>query len=138
MKKEQIFGIIRSLLTFVGSYLFGKNIFGNPIDESLWQEIVGAIMVVIAFAWTIGEKKLTLEILQSSILKVITVAGALLVSSGKLSSDNLNGIVAAITAILPVIYSLLSKKKSEQIESGEIKVDQLSGIGGGTGGTPKP
>lgn len=127
MKQEQIFGILRAVLAYAGSYLLGKNLFGQSVDEVLWQEISGALMVLASFVWMIVSKKLTIEIFQSSILKLIMVAGALLVSSGKLTGDTLNAIVAAVTALLPVIYSILSKKKTEELAAGRINVQMLSG-----------
>lgn len=126
MTQEQLFGLLRAILTLAGTYLFGHNIFGNAIDASLWQEIAGGVMVVASFVWSILEKSLTLEIFQSSILKIIMVVGGLLVTSGKLTGAALQAWIAALTALLPIIYSYLSKMKSQQIQSGEIQTKKLS------------
>lgn len=126
MQEPKVFPLIRSVLVLLGSYLFGRNLFGHKLDEAIWQEIVGAVMVVFSFYWSFKTKTLTIEIFQSSILKVVMVAGALLVSSGKVTGDTLNGIIAILTAVIPLVYSYLSKKKSVGIETGKIPVSALT------------
>lgn len=126
MSKDQIQGVIRAILTLAGTYLFGHNLFDTVVNESLWQEVTGGVMVAVSFWWTIKAKALTLEILQSSLLKILMVLGTLLVTSHKITGDALNNWVILLTALIPVLYSVLSKKKSADISSGEIKSSQLS------------
>lgn len=126
MTQEQIFGLLRAILTIAGTYLFGHNIFGNKIDESLWQEIAGAVLVAASFVWTFVSKTLTLEIFQSSILKIVMVFGGLLVTSGKVTGATLQAWVAFLTALIPIVYSFLSKAKSKAIAEGDIKTRNLS------------
>lgn len=52
MKKEQILGIIRHTLTFVGGVLITKGL----IDESLANELSGASLTLIGGIWSIIEK----------------------------------------------------------------------------------
>lgn len=52
MKKEQIFGMIRHTLTFVGGLLF----YNGVLDESDATEIVSATMTLIGLVWSIIEK----------------------------------------------------------------------------------
>jgi hypothetical protein len=52
MKKEQIFGIIRHTLTFVGGLLF----YNGVLDDSEATEIVSATMTLIGLIWSIVEK----------------------------------------------------------------------------------
>lgn len=126
MSQSQLTGLIRAVLTILGTWLFGHNLFGNKIDESLWQEIVGCVLVIVSFVWSAVTKELTLEIFQSSILKVITVVGMLLVTSGKLSDKTLTAVAALATTLLPVLYSILSKSKSQGIVSGDIPAGKLT------------
>ncbi|MBC7535110.1 MAG: hypothetical protein H7258_05395 [Ferruginibacter sp.] len=126
MKQEQFEGAFRAVLTLVGTYLFGHNIFGNMIDASLWQEISGAGMVLVSFIWSISSKCLTLEILQSTLLKVVMVAGGLLVTSGRIAGATLNAFVMLLTAIIPMLYSYLSKKKSAGIATLKIDPSELA------------
>lgn len=53
VSKEQIFGIIRHGLTFVGGILLVK----GQVDEGQWYEISGAAMSLIAVIWSVFEKK---------------------------------------------------------------------------------
>ena len=53
MKREQILGIVRHSLTFVGGFLVMKGI----TDDTMVNEIVGATMTVIGGIWSIIDKK---------------------------------------------------------------------------------
>ena len=50
---EQVKGLIRHVLTFVGGIAVAKGIF----DESGVSEIIGAVMTVIGTVWSIASKK---------------------------------------------------------------------------------
>lgn len=52
MKKEQIFGLIRHTLTFVGGLLF----YNGFLDDSEAAGVVSATMTLIALIWSIVEK----------------------------------------------------------------------------------
>jgi len=52
MKKEQILGLIRHSLTFVG----GIYVMRGLIQEQLAQEIVGGIITAIGGIWSVIEK----------------------------------------------------------------------------------
>lgn len=53
MNKEQIMGIIRHTLTFVGGILVIKGV----ISEGASQEIVGAVMTAVGAVWSIIKNK---------------------------------------------------------------------------------
>lgn len=53
MKREQILGIIRHTLTFVGGILVMKGI----VDETMVTEISGATLTLIGGIWSIIEKR---------------------------------------------------------------------------------
>lgn len=53
LSKEQIFGIIRHTLTFVGGFLVMKGL----VDETMVTEIVGGVMTLAGSIWSIFEKK---------------------------------------------------------------------------------
>jgi len=95
MTKETAFSIVRAALTLTGSYIIGHNLFGAKLDESLWQELAGA-------------------------RSVITVAGGLLVSAGKLTGDALNSIIGLVAVLVPLLQSWLSKKKVQQLADGTL------------------
>jgi hypothetical protein len=52
MKKEQILGIIRHALTFVGGVLITKGV----IDEASFVEISGALLTLIETVWSVVNK----------------------------------------------------------------------------------
>ena len=53
MKKTQILGIVRHVLTFGGGLLAGKGV----IDESVAVEITGALITLIGIVWSYLDKK---------------------------------------------------------------------------------
>jgi formylmethanofuran dehydrogenase subunit C len=53
MKKEQVLGIIRHTLTFIGGIIIMKGI----TDEATITEIVGGIITITGAIWSIIEKK---------------------------------------------------------------------------------
>ena len=125
MNKETIFTIARTLLTSVGVFLIGKNFLGQAIDQSLWQMLVGIAMSAFSVAWGIWDKTLGLEMLQSFIRSAIIGVGGLLVAKGTLSPEKLESILGIALAVLPLLYSLLSKKKSGDLANGAIEPSVL-------------
>lgn len=125
MNKETVFTLIRTLLTSVGVFLIGKNFLGSPIDQSLWQMLVGLIMAAISVVWGIMDKTIGLEMLQSFIRSVIVGLGGLLVAKGSVSPEKLESILGIVLAVLPLIYSILSRKKSDGIADGSIAAFEL-------------
>lgn len=54
MNKEQILGVFRHVLTFIGGIVVTKGIF----DETLVNEIIGTIVTVIGTVWSITTKNI--------------------------------------------------------------------------------
>lgn len=52
MKKEQVLGVVRHTLTFVGGVLIAKGI----IDNALAQELIGATLTLIGGIWSVVSK----------------------------------------------------------------------------------
>ena len=53
MKKEEVLGIVRHLLTFIGGGVVAKGI----VNESQLFEISGAIMTIIGSVWSVVDKR---------------------------------------------------------------------------------
>jgi hypothetical protein len=53
MNKEQVFGIIRHGLTFVGALLM----ISGKVDESQWYELTGAVISLASVVWSIWDKR---------------------------------------------------------------------------------
>lgn len=52
MNKEQILGIVRHTLTFIGGFWVMKGI----TDESVVTEIIGGVMTAVGGIWSIASK----------------------------------------------------------------------------------
>jgi hypothetical protein len=52
MKKEQVLGIVRHGLTFIGGILITKGL----IQDSLSEEIIGGVITLIGTVWSVFEK----------------------------------------------------------------------------------
>ena len=57
MKKEQALGILRHTLTFLGGLLITKGL----IDESVLQELSGAVLTLVGGVWSIVDKNTAAE-----------------------------------------------------------------------------
>jgi len=53
MKKEQILGIARHILTFAGGFLVVKGV----IDDSMLNELIGGTIALAGTIWSIVDKK---------------------------------------------------------------------------------
>lgn len=53
MTKDQIFGIIRHVLTFVGGILVIK----GYTDDVMVQEVIGGVLTLVGSIWSIVSKK---------------------------------------------------------------------------------
>jgi hypothetical protein len=125
MNKETIFTIARTLLTSVGVFLIGKNFMGSAIDQSMWQMLVGLAMSAFSVAWGVWDKTLGIEMLQSFIRSLIVGLGGLLVAKGSISPEKLESILGIALAVLPLVYSIISRKKSDGIADGTIAPFEL-------------
>jgi hypothetical protein len=52
MKKEQVLGIVRHVLTFAGGLLVAKGI----ATEAMSQELIGAVITLVGGIWSIVSK----------------------------------------------------------------------------------
>ena len=125
MNKETIFSLLRTALTLIGSYLIGKNLLGNTIDNSIIEILVGAGMSLASVVWGIISKGLVIEQIQSFIRSAVVGIGGLLVASGKIEAGKIESLSGFLLAVSTFIYSLLSRKKSQNIVSGKIESDKL-------------
>jgi hypothetical protein len=53
MTKEQVLGVIRHGLTFIGGFLVTKGL----LDDGMLQEALGAIMTLVGAVWSVTSKK---------------------------------------------------------------------------------
>lgn len=125
MSRQSIVTMIRALMTAVGFFLMGKNLLGNPVDQVMMEMFSGVILTGVSVYWGIVDKNVTIEAWQSFIRQLIVGVGGLLIAKGWVSAEMLNEILGAALAIMPVIYSILSRKKSTEISDGWINPTDL-------------
>ena len=51
--KDQILGLVRHALTFVGGIIVAKGL----VDDVLFQEILGGILTIVGSVWSVVSKK---------------------------------------------------------------------------------
>jgi hypothetical protein len=51
--KDQVLGIVRHALTFVGGIIVAKGL----VDDVLFQEIAGGVITLVGAVWSIASKK---------------------------------------------------------------------------------
>lgn len=125
---SNILALIRMLLSGFGAFLLGKNLFGATIDESLWQMIVGSVMILISFLWSIFSKTSTTEMIEGFARQLITALGGLLTGLGVVKEETYQLISGIVTSLLPYILSLLGKHKNQEIAQGTLGVKDLVGV----------
>lgn len=123
-----LMAIIRTLLSLGGAYLLGHNLFGTTINESLLQEIIGAVMITVSLVWTILDKTAGIEKVEGFIRQFVTALGGLFIGLGVVKEEVVTTISSILIALLPYILSLLGKKKSQDIATGELGVNDLAGV----------
>lgn len=126
MSQNQVFSIIRNLAMVLGSWLVGRNLFGATLTPEVWQEVVGGIILLVTLYFTWKSHELTIELAQTLILKLVMSVGTVLIASGKITGEYLTKIIGTLTVLIPIIYSIISKKKSEKIAAGDISTSKLS------------
>lgn len=125
MNKETFMSLIRTLLTSIGVFIIGKNLLGNPIDHSVVEMLIGIAMSLTSVIWSLLDKTIAIEMLQSFIRQVIVGIGGLLLAKGYTTPEKIEAILGVATAVLPLLYSVLSRKKTEAIKSGEVPLSVL-------------
>lgn len=125
MNKDTTLSLLRTLMTSFGIFLLGKNLLGSEIDQSIWQMVVGVTMAGVSVIWGVFDKTVDIEMLQSFIRSAIIGFGGLLIARGSLSPEKLESILGIVVSILPLLYSMLSRKKTNQIAAGEILIEDL-------------
>ena len=53
LNKEQVMGIVRHALTFIGGIVVMKGL----VDETVITEVIGGVMTVVGAVWSILDKK---------------------------------------------------------------------------------
>lgn len=121
----EILGIVRSLLSAIGAFMLGLNLFGTQITESWWQEAIGVILVIMGIVWSIKDKIATIEMIQGAMRQVITFLGGIALTAGWVTEKTLLAVIGLITAVIPVFQGYFSRKKARDLETGKLNIEQL-------------
>lgn len=125
MSRQSIVTMIRALMTAIGFFLMGKNLLGNPVDQVMMEMLSGVVLAGVSVYWGIVDKTVTIEAWQSFLRQLIVGVGGLLIAKGRISAELLNDILGAALAIIPVLYSVLSRQKSNNLAQGWINTTEL-------------
>lgn len=125
MNRELLFTLIRSVLTAVGSFMFGKSLFGLDITPEWWETAIGAVLTIASVVWGIMDKTLTIEAWQSALRQIFVFVGGILVAIGKFTPEQFAAILGVLLVVANMSYSFLSKKKSEQVANEKINPESL-------------
>ncbi len=126
MEKERLLALLRSILSSLGGYILGREVFGSQITETLWLEILGVVMGLASVVMSILAKQLTIEMVQGTVRQVLSFIGGVLVSKGVMSAETLTLILGLVPAILAWFQGLLVRRKNIQLMHGTISTNSLS------------
>ena len=127
MNTQALFSVLRTLLIAFGAFLIGKNFFGSVLDASIWEQLVGAVISVGTMIYAFIKRESTIEGFQATIRGVLVFIGGLLVTSGKITGALLEAILGVLTILGPMLYAWLSRKKTEGLANGTVRLETLKG-----------
>lgn len=127
MSQESVFSLIRSVLTFVGSYIIGHALFGIALTSTVWDVVIGSVVTLTGTIWGIADKTATIDSVSSAIRSVFIAIGGIFVAAGKVSQNTLNQILGIMTAAIPVIQSYISRLVVKQIATGTLTPSSTTG-----------
>lgn len=125
MNKETSLIFVRALMTALGSWLIGNYFMGSQLTPELWQIILGIILSGVSVFWSVKEKTVNEEIVNSFVRQVVSFFGGLMVASGKITPERLDSLTGLILVIVPIILSYFEKKKSTRLANRQITISKL-------------
>lgn len=117
--------ILPSILTIAGTFLIGSNLFGTAVNESLWQEIVGAVLAVAGVLASIIDHTASVEMIQAALRRAAEVITTLLIASGKATPETVKSVLEFMLLAVPIIYAYFSRKKTQKLSTGELSTSDL-------------
>ena len=101
MKKQQVFGLIREILTAGGALIFGAT-------EGT-TAVIGLIVSIASLAWSIYYHEGP-EILKSSIRKTLSALPGVLLALNLIDADKTGMLAALLAPLFALIWSLQTNK----------------------------
>lgn len=127
MNTQALFSVLRTILIAFGAFLIGKNFFGSVLDASIWEQLVGAVLSIGTMVYSFIKRESTIEGFQTTIRGVLVFIGGLLVTAGKITGATLETVLGIFTIIGPHLYGWLSRKKTEGLVNGTVRLETLKG-----------
>lgn len=126
MDKIRIAAIVKNVLAIAGSIWIGKELFGAQVDQTLWEILAGSAMVLTSFVISFKTNLVTKEKFQDALRVLIVSVGGALTAGGWVEPAKLELWIGAITAIAPMIYEWISRKKSQDLAKGATPINELT------------
>ena len=116
---------IRMLLAAGAAFLIGKTWWGTPLTSQVTDTIIAVLMEVLSVVWGLRAHTVDIEKLQSTVRNFFSLAGGFFVSRGLITTEQSVLIVGALVSASAYLYSILSKKKSQQLDTSKIQLADL-------------
>ena len=123
--KSEVLTFLRAILIPLGTFLIGKNVFGRIVDIDVWEMTVGGVITIAGFMWSLMERTVTIELIQTTLRQIIKAVSGFLLASGYINSDKLEAISSLVSALSILWYGQLSKKKTRHLDTGKIDITDL-------------
>lgn len=119
------FGVIRSIFQIAGAYLIGHVVWGFNVTADWWQVALGVALSIASFVWSVKAKIATIEMTQGVLRELMSFLFGILGTFGWVTDQQAIAYMGLAAAFLPTIYSYFSRMKTKQLNTGEVKVNQL-------------
>ena len=129
MDKEKFFSILRYVLSALGAYLLGRNLFGQVVTPETWEIWMGGLMTLAALVGAFMSKEVTLESFQSSIRQIWTIIAGILIGAGKMTDATAQTVLGILGFLSTLVYSWLSQRKTMRLAdpNDPLQVHHLNG-----------
>ena len=105
MKKEQLLGLIREILTAVGA---GLVTFGVQAPQVVIESVIGALMVLAGIGWALYANEGTQTIF-TLFRKLLSAGGGVAVAFGLMTPEKVEALLGALGPIIALVWSIHSK-----------------------------
>lgn len=116
MTKEKALAFFKTFVTFAGTFLIGKAIFGTTVTEHIWELVGGALALVLNAVFALREGTATPDFIVATVTNFVAAVGGILVAAGKLSTEDLKTYLGFISSVLSFVLAVSVKKVEQQVQ----------------------
>lgn len=128
MAQDTFLGYLRTAMNIIGSLLIGHVVFGHAVDNTVLESVIGGALSVSSTIWGVAVKTATLDMVSSSLSKVITFAGGLAVEKGIITGATLVAVMGATPLIAAEIMKRVQRQQNQNVATGKTGVSDLAGV----------